>query len=100
MTGLKVRTNAAFTRVELVVACFVLLATLLLFIPALNRTDDKSQRIKCVSNLKNLGLSFRIFATDHQDLFPFQLQTNGTSHLTDVGDAFRHFQILSNEIYV
>lgn len=41
----------------------------------------KAQSIKCVSNLKNIGLATRIFATDNQDYFPtsFLQMTNELS---------------------
>ncbi|MGZ8939448.1 MAG: type II secretion system protein, partial [Limisphaerales bacterium] len=54
-------------------------------------------RIKCVSNLKNIGLSFRIFATDNSDLFPQQrMLSNGVS-MAEI-DVVRVFGALSNEI--
>jgi hypothetical protein len=32
--------------------------------------QDESKRIACVSNLKQLGLAARVYATDHGDVFP------------------------------
>lgn len=36
---------------------------------------DKSERIKCVNNLKQIGLAGRIWASDHGDVFPSDFQT-------------------------
>lgn len=90
----------AFTLLELlaiVAICAVLLALLL---PTLARSPRRNARIKCVNNLKNVGLAFRIFSTDNNDLFPFQIaQTNGgLKGSIQNADAFKHFLVLSNEL--
>ena len=81
---------------------FCILATILVaftfVLPALSRRRPHSPIIKCVNNLKNVGLAYRIYATDNNDLFPFQVSTNlgGTRELTH--DIAAQFRILSNEL--
>ena len=83
-----------------------LLLTLLL-LPALSAAVAKARRISCTGNLKEVGISFRIWSSDHGNEFSFNIpaRDGGTlefaSHDADGFDsnAWRHFQVLSNELY-
>jgi hypothetical protein len=77
-----------------------------MLLPALAKAKARAQSISCVNNMKQLGLAFRIWASDNNDLFPFNVSNTkgGTLELCERGgdgydrSAYRHFQVMSNEL--
>jgi len=61
----------SFTLIELlvVIAIIALLASVLL--PALTKAREMGRRIKCVSNLRQFGLAFIMYAQDNDGLLPY-----------------------------
>jgi prepilin-type N-terminal cleavage/methylation domain-containing protein len=92
--------NHALTLVEvlLVISVIAILAALLL--PALTPHHGTAQRINCVNNLKQIGLAYRIWAGDNGDKYPMEISvTNGgTMELMNTPDAWKTFQVMSDEL--
>ena len=92
--------GAAFTRVELlaVSASLVLLATL--WAGAQADQQGQNNRIRCVSQLKQIGLAFRMFSNDHNDQFPMRLEAakGGSKEAIERAETFRHFQAIAQEL--
>lgn len=92
--------KAAFTLVGLLVIIAVLAILAAMLLPALASAKRKAQRINCVNNLKQDGLAFRLWESDQSDKYPMGVSTNrgGTKECAEDGNAFRHFQVMSNEL--
>ena len=71
---MKSKTQKGFTLIELlvVIAIIGILASMLL--PALAKAKTRANRIKCVSNIKQVGSAFKAFANDNNDRYPWLLE--------------------------
>ncbi len=85
---------------SLVVQGVVLVLIAGVLLPNVRRTHRCGQRIRCASNLKNVALSFRIFATDNQGKFPMEvpMAEGGSLDFIHNGDVAPHYRALSNEL--
>ena len=63
------RAHVAFTAIDLLIVLAVIAAVTTLILSNLAR-PHRGARIQCVSNLKQVGLAFRMWANDHEEQFP------------------------------
>jgi type II secretory pathway pseudopilin PulG len=56
-------------------AIIAILAALLL--PALSKAKARAQRIRCLSNMKQLGLGIAMLTTDRQEMYPPAVYSSG-----------------------
>src|SRR5689334_24396083 len=59
-----------FTLVELLVVIGIIALLISILLPSLNRAREQANRIKCASNLKQIGLSIQIYANENKGAFP------------------------------
>ena len=92
------RVQGGLTLIEvlLVIAIVAVISSILL--PRLIKAKAKHAPIGCENRLKQIGLSFQLWALDNGNKFPMQVSVtnSGTMELISSGNVFVNFLVLSN----
>ena len=81
------RCKAAFTLPELLVIVVAIGVLAVLMMASVAHERERSNRIKCVGNLKSAALSLKIFAADHLDRYPYQIRPPLTAETSQATTA-------------
>jgi prepilin-type N-terminal cleavage/methylation domain-containing protein len=104
--------KSAFTLIELLVVIAIIAILAAMLLPALAAAKRKAQKINCTNNLKQVGLSFRLWEGDNNDRYPMAVSTSSggsmeyvehyasATAMTPAGtyDPAVTFQVMSNQL--
>ena len=92
--------NRALTLTEVLVVIFVIAFAVALLLLALAAAKRKHARINCISNLKQIGIAFRLWEGDNNDKYPMAVSvTNGGAmELVATGNVAACFRVMFNEL--
>ncbi len=89
--------HRGFTLIELLVVIAIIAILAALLLPALAKAKARAARIACVNDQKQLGLSFTMWAHDHEDKYPSVVDpADGGSKANP--QVWAHFAAMSNEL--
>ena len=69
------RKRCGFTLIELLVVIAIIAILAVLLLPALAQAKKTTRRTQCINNLKQTGLSFKVWEGDHGDKYPTAVST-------------------------
>jgi competence protein ComGC len=92
--------NRALTKVEVLVVIAVVVILAIIILPPNDPYAGRAMRINCVSNLKQVNLSFLIWAGEHNNKYPMEISVTNGGAMEQIaaGDVVDCFRVMSNEL--
>jgi len=76
------RSSKGFTLVELLVVIGIIALLISILLPSLNRARETANRVKCASNLRQVGQGLLLYANDNKGAYPRGVYNSASTALT------------------
>lgn len=77
--------NTAFTLIELLVVTSILSILIALLAPALKSAREGARQTQCASNMRQLGMAFRMYQDEHEGRYPLTWSNNSDNWQSFLG---------------
>jgi len=83
--------------VELLIVIAIISFIAALLLPALTGAKNRGKGADCISRLKQIGIGFRLWANDNEELFPWSVDVSKDGSMGSI-DWTDNFRAISNEL--